>query len=199
RVIEQFEQTGQCVAALHGTPHARHKLGCRCPLVSSQVAFAERLARRQAGRAAAEVARMEADRAYAVEYYEASRRTKKRTGGRLEYDPRQPWRHGSMAVDRVVVDALVQGVRIIGKPTHAELLVAVVRITGRRVTNGPKRSRPINAAEIGKLIGVNDRTVYRLRNDRRKLAEERDARRLADAQYRAALCAAGADRRAGRR
>jgi hypothetical protein len=180
---------GRCIAERHGTILA-YIDGCRCP--ESVQKFTARQARYRQARD------RERDLRLAHEAFADGRRVKRLTGGRLQYDPRRPFRAGRWRVDGVMVRALAGGARVIGTPTHGDLLAAVARLEGWRVPNGPLRSRPATARQIAERIGSTERTVLRLREQRRRLATDRTARRLADARWRAAYVAAGVDRRAGR-
>jgi hypothetical protein len=177
----------QCPTRLHGT-YAAWWEGCICK------SAAEAIARYEESRDTPE--RREHDRALAAEARERELYVKRVTGGRLRIDPRQPWRGRVHKVDRLTVDAMVNGYPM--RSTMSEKIAAVARVEHRIVAASPYRARIIQPKEIAKLIGMgSDREVYRIRQARVKLRKKRTERRLADSIWRAAVVAAARDKHRG--
>jgi hypothetical protein len=176
-----------CAAERHGTYRA-YVLGCVCP--SAQAARV----RHDEMRSTPE--RRERDRRTAQEYDEREAWVLRVTGGRLRLDPRIRWRGKTHAVDRFNVDAMVNGYDV--PSTLGEKIAAIARLEGRIVSASAYSWRRIGGLEIAaKLHLSDDREVYRVRQNRKKLAAERTQRRLADSIWRAAIVAAAQDKRRG--
>jgi hypothetical protein len=177
---------GQCLARSHGTRYAAQVNGCRCPeaLRAVQDEVDRRVAVGKAARA----------RAYALEYDREIRRIQRATGGRLSADPRREWRYGKAGVSSITVMMMLHGFP--DNPTRAERMVAIIKLDGRMVRDEhTAQMRPMFKSEIGARIGCTEATVRRLRAERERRRDERTLRRLADAQWRAAHHAHGAERR----
>lgn len=177
------DEHGNCIAAKHGS-HVAWLAGCRCP--EAEKARGAYLARHN------DIDRARREREYTREYDAEIRKIKRMTGGRLRLDPRKKWQ-GDRQVGRLTMLFLLDGHS--QDATVSELMAAVIKLTGRLVPNGPLRWRPINNMEIGDRLGIDDRHVIRLRARRRQLVSERAQRRLADAQFKAAVAAEAAGRK----
>jgi hypothetical protein len=177
---------GQCLARSHGSRYAAEVNGCHCPesLHKVQSERGRRNATRNDARA----------RAYATEYHREVQRIQRATGGRLTSDPRREWRYGKAGVSSITVMMLLHGFP--DNPTRAERMVAIIKLDGRMVRDeNTAKMRPMFKGEIGARIGCTEATVRRLRAERERRRDERTLRRLADAQWRAAHHAHGAERR----
>lgn len=177
---------GQCLARRHGTRHAADAYGCRCPeaLLEVDHARAQRVENRRAQRR----------REYSAEYEREERRIRRATGGRLSADPRREWRYGKAGVSSITVMMMLHGFP--DSPSRAERMVAIIKLDGRMIRDeNTARMRPMSKGEIGARIGCTEATVRRLRAERERRRDERALRRLADAQWRAAHHAHGAERR----
>lgn len=177
---------GQCLAASHGTLFAAEINGCRCP---EALRLVDEKRIRQAGSK-----RECRNREYSVEYEREQQRIRRATGDRLSADPRREWRYGKAGVSSIVVMMMLHGFP--DNPTRAERMVAIIKLDGRMVRDEfTARMRPMLKGEIGARIGCTEATVRRLRVERERRRNERTQRRLADAQWRAAHHAHGAERR----
>jgi hypothetical protein len=177
---------GQCLARRHGTRYAADAYGCRCPeaLLEVDRARARRVENKKAQRR----------REYALEYEHEERRVRRATGWRLSADPRREWRYGKAGVSSITVMMMLHGFP--DSPTRAERMVAIIKLDGRMVRDEhTARMRPMFKGEIAERIGCTEATVRRLRAERVRRRNERTLRRLADAQWRAAHHAHGAERR----
>lgn len=181
---------GECRAATHGTRSAYEKSGCRCDAaVTAKMAHDARAKRAQR------------DREYQTEYVAEMERCKRKTGGRLDRDPRRPWRGGKMAVSEASVLLLTTGAHP-GDATMAERLVALIRIEGKQVwaTYGIEAKeaagyRPLLQSEIAQRTGMSETVQRHLRRKRADLRELRTERRLADSKWRVAVAAEAAGRK----
>jgi hypothetical protein len=177
---------GQCLARSHGTLYAAQVNGCRHP-------EALRLAQEESARRLV-LDRMKRDRQYSAMHWREKFRIRRATGGRLTRDPRRKWRYGKAGVSSVTVMMMLHGFP--DAPNPAERMVAIIRLEGRMVRDDQTgRMRPIFNSEIAERIGCTDATVTRLRAERERRRDQRTLRRLADAQWRAAHHAHGAERR----
>jgi hypothetical protein len=177
---------GQCLAPIHNTRWAAAVHACRCPGALRAVALD--IQRRST------LAKDERARAYALEYDREVRRIERATGGRLSADPRREWRYGKAGVSSITVMMMLHGFP--DNPTRAERMVAIIKLDGRMVRDEhTAQMRPMFKSEIGARIGCTEATVRRLRAERERRRDERTLRRLADAQWRAAHHAHGAERR----
>lgn len=172
----KIDSAGNCVAERHGSRLA-FIAGCRCP---------DAVLKDEDHRAK--------DRGYGAKYGSEQRKALRATGGRLSRDPRNRWRGERMRVDPFTLGALLNGDRPRG--TRGELMVAVMRMQGRVKVNGPEHPRPIQVGEIAAYLGIDEGVVARRQRDPQVFRKERTQRRLADSQWRAAIVAAAADRRA---
>lgn len=182
---------GRCIAERHDSIKAYLLAGCRCP---GAVRLNEYRIKRQKDRDRAKKAA-----AYSRRYFQEIMRTKRLTGGRLEADPRREWRGGAMLVDRNNLRWLLQG--FVDSPTRGELLAAICRLwDDRPYADVPWWSRPrrMTTSELANYLGTTHATLTRLHRLQGRLRDRRTERRLADAKWRAAYTAAGADRRLGR-
>lgn len=180
---------GECLAPKHGSWQA-YVYGCRHP--EAVRAWDRRLEGKRAKdrmRRARTAEALEQARLYAGD----RRRAEKLTGGRLNSDPRRPWRGGKMAVGKMALFWITRGM-FIEEATMAELMVAAIRLESVRVVDGPYLSRPLTNLELGARLGADDRQIYRLRYLRARLRSERTQRRLADSKWRAAVVAAAIER-----
>lgn len=176
---------GQCLARRHGTRYAADIYGCRCPEALRKVK--EDRERRDAARNESRA------RAYATEYHRETQRVQRATGGRLSADPRREWRYGKAGVSSITVMMMLHGFP--DNPTRGERMVAIIKLDDRMVRDEwTARMRPMLKSEIGARIGCTEATVRRLRAERERRRGERALRRLADAQWRAAHHARGAER-----
>jgi hypothetical protein len=177
---------GQCLARSHGTLWAAQVNGCRHP-------EALRLLQEERERRAA-LDKVKRDRQYSAKYWKQEQRVRRATGGRLSRDPRQDWRYGKAGVSSITVMMMLHGFP--DAPTWAERMVAIIRLESQRVRDErTSRMRPLFDSEIGERIGCTDATVVRMRRERKRRRDDRSLRRLADAQWRAAHHAHGAERR----
>lgn len=191
QVSAAVDEDGRCIAPRHDSIKAYLMAGCRCP---QAVRLNEYRVKRQKDRDRAKKAA-----AYSRQFYQEVMRTKRLTGGRLEADPRRDWRGGIMAVDRNNLRWLLQG--FVDSPTRGERLAAVCRLWGDRpYAEVPWWSRPRRMldSELAAHIGTTPTTLVRLHRLQGELRDRRTERRLADAKWRAAYTAAGADRRRNR-
>jgi len=157
-----------CTARLHGTVRAR-RAGCRsAEAETAWRAYLERNALSQA--------------VYRRDHAKQARRKARELARRMAngHDPRTKWRGPDCRVGRWTMVLLDLGA--VAVETKRERQVATWRMTGK-----PNRHNTgiITQAEIAELIGVTQSMVGRYVRDRAKLREQRTARRLADAQWRA--------------
>lgn len=183
---DQWLNGHPCTADRHHS-NVAWLLGCRSDLACAAHQHAvDRKRGENQRRMAAE--RMRRDAARQLAYDQRDRRTYTKTGGRLTRDPRVPWRSGKMLVDRNNLRHLLHG--FWDAPTVGEVLAAVAHTETRIVQDSAFRSRRINNQEIADRLHLgDDRRVYRTREMRRRLRDQRTERRLADVTWKAAVVA----------
>ncbi len=98
-------------------------------------------------------------------------------------DPRQPWRDGTRGtkVDSNNLFLLLHG--FVDRPTRAERRAAVLLLTGRPQPG----DRPLTVTQVAERIGASVTTVHEILREVAHQRTTRAERRLADAQWRAAL------------
>lgn len=152
-----------CPAVRHRTRNAHRNHGCRC---------------REAVIAA------EAFRDYQIAYKRARRRgdNAKRAARRFGtgWDPRLPYEGPRRRVSRINLMLLCSG--FVDSPTMYERMAATLRLS---VRGNPAGTGLMSAREIAARIGCSARDVQRYRGMPARLREQRTARRLADARWRA--------------
>lgn len=175
---------GNCIAEKHHSTRA-YRRGCRCAK-AIEVWEASQQRRRDPDRVRRGVAA-------ASQWAREAQQAKRRTGGRLSHDPRRQWRGGVMVVNRVNLMLLLSG--FVDSPTRGEKLAAVARLRSTLTRDGwYEAPRPLMNSEIAARIGTTDQTVGRMIGMQQELAGNRALRRLADAQWKAAIVAAAVER-----
>lgn len=182
----------ECVASTHGTRYAYEYSGCRCPEAVTARLEHDRVTKRN-------YRTRQRQRDYAAEYGAEVESAKRKTGGRLDHDPRRPWRGGKMAVSEVSVLLLMTGVSP-GDATMMEKMVALIRLKERRVWDDGEmrkrpRWRPLKQSEIVNRTGMAETVQRHLTRKQAELRKTRSLRRLADSQWKVAVAAESAGRK----
>lgn len=179
KVPPAVDESGRCVAAKHGSRHAYIAAGCRHPEAIEK--YEKYLKRRNCDAQN----RRDADQAFV--WMRDSARAKRMTGGRLEQDPRRPWRGGRMAVDRNNLRWMF--LHGFASASQGEKMAALNRLEGTMVAGDGWLEKPhrITATEIAQRLGVTLTGVKSLRARQIELATERTQRRLADRQWKVAV------------
>lgn len=183
---------GGCQAATHGTRYAAEVNGCWCP---KAIEAKKRHDERQ------HLATSYRD--YATNYALEADAAKRRTGGRLNRDPRRPWRGGNMAVSGITLALMLEGVLPSDGATARERLVADIKLDSRMVwdrgelwTKEVARWRKLTDTERANIMNCTVTAIKHARNKLRpRLRAERTLRRLADSRWRIAVAEEAAGRK----